>query len=249
MQDDRPRCAAEGCDKPQLARQLCRRHYHEDLAAGKRCIVDGCPRPPWSSGYCSTHYHRVRKYGDAGEAELRRKPTRPCKVEGCANTAKTSADLCPTHARRKRIYSDELGLFRTHKKCVTCDGPAVSAPRTGDYCREHYVAHIKGLIVRGELVGARNPAGYVYHSVFKTKLAEHRVVMESILGRPLLTEEEPHHRNGVRHDNRPENLELWSTSQPRGQRVVDKVEWAVELLQLYAPELLADRPVQLRLIT
>ena len=37
----------------------------------------------------------------------------------------------------------------------------------------------------------------------------------------------------MRDDNRPENLELWSTSQPSGQRVEDKVAWAAELLRRY----------------
>lgn len=58
--------------------------------------------------------------------------------------------------------------------------------------------------------------------------------MEEILGRPLLRTENVHHKNGVRHDNRPENLELWSTHQPKGQRVEDLVEWAREILNLYS---------------
>ena len=69
---------------------------------------------------------------------------------------------------------------------------------------------------------------------------EHRFVMEQILGRPLLPEENVHHINGDRTDNRPENLELWTRSQPSGQRVADKVEWATELLRLYAPERLSS---------
>jgi len=68
---------------------------------------------------------------------------------------------------------------------------------------------------------------------------EHRLVMEQILGRQLRSDEAVHHRNGVRDDNRPENLELWSKSQPHGQRVEDKVAWAVGIIQLYAPQLLA----------
>jgi hypothetical protein len=64
--------------------------------------------------------------------------------------------------------------------------------------------------------------------------------MEQAIGRALLPHENVHHINGVRDDNRLENLELWSSSQPSGQRVADKVAWAIELLKLYAPERLAD---------
>lgn len=71
-------------------------------------------------------------------------------------------------------------------------------------------------------------------------MKEHTLVMESVLGRKLFPRESVHHKNGNRQDNRPDNLELWSKGQPNGQRVEDKVKWAIELLQLYSPHLLKE---------
>lgn len=93
------------------------------------------------------------------------------------------------------------------------------------YTRVNHDGYIR-LVNYGVLDGKGNPL----------RIMEHRAVMEDALGRTLTPEENVHHKNGVRSDNRLENLELWVKMQPSGQRVEDLVDWAKEVLERYEPE-------------
>ena len=96
--------------------------------------------------------------------------------------------------------------------------------------------------------GSITGQGYRVQSVNGRPVLEHRLVMEKILGRPLLSTESIHHRSGNRLDNDPTNLELWWKGQPAGQRVTDLIAYVVgyhraavlEALHVTAPSLVAN---------
>ena len=82
--------------------------------------------------------------------------------------------------------------------------------------------------------------GYIHSSGYRRlhkrggkKVFQHREIMAKCIGRSLLREESVHHKDGDKLNNELSNLELWSSKHLGGQRVADKVQFAIEILTLY----------------
>lgn len=145
----------------------------------------------------------------------------PCKAAGCAKS-QHSGGLCSAHRWRLRKYGsiDVKTPSEKRAKELRQHGRTMNGYRLV-WCPGHPEA---------SQTNSGKPGGPLEWGF------EHRVVMSDLLGRPLRKNENVHHKNGVKTDNRARNLELWVSSQPSGQRPRDLVKWAREILSLYELE-------------
>ena len=116
-----------------------------------------------------------------------------CLVDGCSKQPQARG-WCTMHYERWRKHGDVHKVLRRQKG------------------RKPYVNRYGYRMISATGHPNANKRGLIL---------EHRLVMSEHIGRPLRAGETVHHRNGDRLDNRIENLELWKSSHPPGQRVAD----------------------------
>jgi hypothetical protein len=169
----------------------------------RECSVEGCTRPYSAKGLCSMHYYRAKaNNGEAGGA-------RPRKNAGSRKPSQPR--LCEVEGCGSLHYG--RGFCLRHYQRWKDYGDANEPLRRGQNGSGH----------RGV-----NNQGYVVLKYGKWTILEHRAVAEVKLGRRLYPFENVHHVNGIKTDNRPENLEVWVKVQPTGQRLEDLITFVTQ---------------------
>lgn len=141
------------------------------------------------------------------------------------NTIVTPSQTSQKQSRRPRLTEDDRYGIIAIMICSepSCENEVVQYERRGkrgmSTVRMKVCSYHWSLKSRSKSDRHIDKDGYVQVRTESGVLqAEHRVVMEKMIGRPLVKGENVHHINGVRDDNRPENLELWTNAQPYGIR-------------------------------
>lgn len=233
---------------------------------GKRkqglCAIDGCALEAKALGLCGTDYARYRRgrlrdyipvRNHKGYEALAAEGPKFCEFPKCGRWSEANGH-CDAHAEQLR-RGKPLTPIRISREERGCRVEGCPNPHDAHgYCSTHYAYAIgRGELVVGTRRPVRNAEGYVRvfipghpNSHKSGYVFEHIAVMGAMIERPLFPDETVHHRNGIKHDNRPENLELWTSRHPKGQRVEDVVDWAVEMLDRYRPERLSQNAAQQR---
>jgi HNH endonuclease len=134
-----------------------------------------------------------------------------CSVEGCPSPIRKHG-FCNLHFQRYKAHGDPLYTTRR-------------PPRKRKYAYGDKFTNNQGYV---KVVMPDHP-----NADAGGRVSEHVLVMSEVLGRALKSGENVHHKNAIRHDNRPDNLELWYTGQPSGARVQDLVDWAEWIIDEY----------------
>lgn len=207
------------------------------------CLVEGCSGEVKQRNLCNRHWRHARIGLIPLPPKLPTDLPRPiCSVPLCGITI-VARGFCDIHYRRFKKHGDPLaeGTYQKAKGQTCSIADCRKEVRARGLCGMHYERSTlknpefhKSLSLRAENgAGTVTDHGYKILTINGKKHREHRWVMEQKLGRSLRRHEEIHHKDGDRLNNKTSNLELWSHSQPPGQRVEDKIVFCKSFLADY----------------
>jgi len=167
---------------------------------------------------CKERYYNKEQYRQQKIKLLRRsKINNKCRIcEKDCNNLEGADPLC------KLCYAY---VFHMKEKMLPTDTKSVLDHKKYHSTRERRFIDKDGYVI---IKKENHPNSKSYG-----RIREHVYIMSEYLGRSIKDKETVHHKNGIKDDNRIENLELWSHSHPYGQRIEDKLLWAKQFLGEY----------------
>ena len=252
-------CEVPGCDRKHNTKGYCGTHSYRSThglpldtpirgALPKpKCEVPGCDRRYEAEGYCNPHRYRSTHGLPLDTPTRKIFPEHKCEVPGCDRKHNTKG-YCGTHYYRFQrglpLDTPTRKIFPEHKcKQKDCDRTAFNK----DYCAKHFHAVSKDIIrstdpglwtFKDKKKRSLDSEGYVivrvHYGKYVCYMLEHRVIVAQHYGLVLTDKETVHHKNGIRSDNRIENLDIRPCGMhPPGQSLPDIMQFAMEVIDHY----------------
>jgi hypothetical protein len=185
----------EDCGNGVKGHGYCSKHYQRwkkfgdanlvTLKVRPICSVEGCNEPHYGKNFCRLHYQRWKENGHTDK--ILPPPTKFCTFEGCTKEH-CAKGLCETHYKRYKIHGDpnvELVGRGVFKKCGVeiCQDKV----RVRGYCEKHYLRLKNHGDPNYEPPPPTNLGkdGYRQITINGKQYKEHRIVMETHIGRKL----------------------------------------------------------------
>ena len=238
------KCKLEECDVDLFCKGFCKIHYTRNRIHGDPLYTS---RREKGSGTIESGFLYFYKKNHQNSYKNGKIPAHVYLMSEYIGRPLLSDEMV-IHIDRNKLNNDISNLKLEKRKKICAVKKCVNSIHAKTLCKKHYTRMAKhgdvDKCLKNEAgLGTVNEYGYrlLYtpnhpNANGSKRIFEHRFIMSEYLGRPLRDNENVHHKNGDRLDNRINNLELWAKSQTSGQRVGDLLSWAKEIISKYDKE-------------